>query len=33
MEEKDYSDKNKEIDMDQIEDGLEHECPKCKFRF
>ena len=33
IEKKDYSDKNKEIDMDQIEDGLEHECPKCKFRF
>ncbi|NDG30684.1 hypothetical protein EB118_11505, partial [bacterium] len=33
VEEKDYSDKNKEIDMDLIEDGLEHECPKCKFRF
>lgn len=33
IEEKDYSDKNKEINMEEMEDGLEHECPKCKFRF
>jgi ParB-like chromosome segregation protein Spo0J len=33
VEEKDYSDKNKEIDIDSMEDDLEHECPKCKFRF
>ena len=29
----DYSEKNKEIDVDDIEEELDIECPKCHFRF
>lgn len=29
----DYKDKNKEIDIDEMEDSLKIECPKCHFKF
>jgi len=28
-----FEDKNKEIDIDDVEEGLSHECPKCGFQF
>jgi ParB-like chromosome segregation protein Spo0J len=31
--EEDFDDKNKEIDVDGVEGTLEHECPKCGFKF
>lgn len=31
--ERNYSAKNKEIDINDIESGLDQECPKCKFKF
>jgi len=30
---RDYSGKNKEINQDDIEKNLTHQCPKCKFSF
>lgn len=31
--ERNYSDKNKEMSIDEIEKGLDQECPKCHFKF
>lgn len=31
--ERNYSDKNKEMSIDEIEKGLNQECPRCQFKF
>jgi len=33
MDMEDYSDKNKEIDIDNFGNDLQHQCPKCGFEF
>lgn len=33
IEEEDFSDKNKEINTDDLEKGLDSECPQCGFKF